>query len=185
MTPGGDTTQPAGERERAEVVAIEAGTDLEQLYQDSYHMLLRLAVLLTGDRGAAEDAVQDAFVGFWRRLDALDNPQAARGYLRTAVVNNSRSVLRRRRTANKHLRELRQPDPPGADHSLLADARDEELRTAVEQLPRRQREVVVLRYWSELSLAEVAQTLGVSVGTVKSSASRALDRLEKSLGDHR
>jgi RNA polymerase sigma-70 factor (sigma-E family) len=167
------------------VVAIEAGTDLEQLYQDSYHTLLRLAVLLTGDRGAAEDAVQDAFVGFWRRVEALDNPQAAKGYLRTAVVNNSRSVLRRRRTATKHLRELRQPDPPGADSALLADARDEELRLAVGRLPRRQREVVVLRYWSELSLAEVAETLGVSVGTVKSSASRALDTLEQSLGGTR
>jgi RNA polymerase sigma-70 factor (sigma-E family) len=167
------------------VVAIEAGTDLEHLYLSSYHMLLRLAVLLTGDRGAAEDAVQDAFVGFWRRVEALDNPDAAKGYLRTAVVNNSRSVLRRRRTAHRHLHELRLPDPPGADHAILAETRDDELRSAVASLPRRQREVVVLRYWSELSLAEVAETLGVSIGTVKSSASRALDRLEKSLGGTR
>ncbi len=167
------------------MVAIESGHDLEHLYQSSYHSLLRLAVLLTGDRGAAEDAVQDAFVGFWRRVDALDNPAAAKGYLRTAVVNNSRSVLRRRRTATRHLKDLHPGEHPGADQSILAEARDRELRVAVAQLPRRQREVVVLRYWSELSLAEVAETLGVSVGTVKSSASRALDRLHQSLGGSR
>lgn len=168
------------------MVAIETGNDLEQLYQTSYHSLLRLAVLLTGDRGAAEDAVQDAFIGFWRRVDALDHPAAAKGYLRTAVVNNSRSVLRRRRTVNRHLRALHQDVAhPSADQAILMEARDRELRAAVELLPRRQREVVVLRYWSELSLAEVAETLGVSIGTVKSSASRALDRLQQSLGDSR
>ena len=167
------------------MVAIDAGNDLEQLYQSSYHSLLRLAVLLTGDRGAAEDAVQDAFVGFWRKVDALDNPAAAKGYLRTAVVNNSRSVLRRRRTATRHLQDLDPGDHPAADQAILIDARDRELRLAVAELPRRQREVVVLRYWSELSLAEVAETLGVSVGTVKSSASRALDRLQQSLGGNR
>ncbi|MET3806422.1 RNA polymerase sigma-70 factor (sigma-E family) [Nakamurella sp. UYEF19] len=166
-------------------MTIDAGPVWQQLYQDSYHSLLRLAVLLTSDRLAAEDAVQDAFIGFWRRVEALDDPGAARGYLRTAVVNNSRSVLRRRRTAGKHLRDLHPPDPPGADHALMTDIRDQELRAAVEALPRRQREVVVLRYWSELSLAEVAQTLGVSIGTVKSTASRAMDRLEQALGDTR
>jgi RNA polymerase sigma-70 factor (sigma-E family) len=168
-----------------DVVAIGAGSEIEQLYESSYHQLLRLAVLLTGDRGAAEDAVQDAFVGFWRRIDALDNPEAVHAYLRSAVVNNSRSVLRRRRTATKHIRDLRPPDPPGADHAILTQVRDGELRSAVADLPRRQREVVVLRYWSGLSLIEVAETLGVSVGTVKSSASRALDSLQHKLGDVR
>ncbi len=167
------------------MVAIEAGDDLEALYQTSYHSLLRLAVLLTGDRGAAEDAVQDAFVGFWRRIDGLDDPAAARAYLRAAVVNNSRSVLRRRRTAARHMHELAPGTQPGADESIVMQVRDRELRLAVANLPRRQREVVVLRYWSELSLAEVAETLGVSVGTVKSSASRALDRLQLSLGGSR
>ena len=90
--------------------------------------------------------------------------------MRTAVVNNSRSVLRRRRTATRHLKDLDRGDHPGADQAILADARDRQLRSAVAELPRRQREVVVLRYWSELSLAEVAVAGGGQPGTERALA---------------
>jgi RNA polymerase sigma-70 factor (sigma-E family) len=157
--------------------------NLEALYAAQWLPMVRLAVLLVDDRGAAEDVVQDAFVGLYRRPP--HNADAAVGYLRTSVVNGARSLLRRRGVARKHLLELRSENAEGADHSILVAAEHAEVVAALRHLPRRQREVLVLRYWSHLSEAEIAQTLGVSTGTVKSTASRGLDALEAKLGELR
>ena len=167
-------------------VAVEPEWDdaLVDLYRAQRLPLLRLAVLLTDDRGTAEDVVQDAFLALQRRWHAVD-PAAAAGYLRTSVVNGVRTLYRRRGVARRHLHAVRSEEVPSADFAVLLTEDQREVVTALRTLPRRQREVLVLRYWSELSEAEIADALGVARGTVKSSASRGLAALQKQLGDRR
>jgi len=104
-------------------------------------------------------------------------------------VNGSRSALRRRQVARRRLTSIAYTESgrvaDSADQGLLIAAEHAELMHALQQLPRRQREVLTLRYWGRLSEKELAEAMGISVGTVKSTASRALDTLEKLMGDHR
>lgn len=154
--------------------------ELIELYAAQRLSLMRLAVLLVDDMGAAEDVVQDAFAAFLAKAPRLRDRNAAVGYLRTSVVNASRSALRRRRTARGYAPpHAAEPDGPEA----LAVLREEhrEVFVALDQLSHRQREVIVLRYWSDLSEADIAATLGISRGTVKSTASKAIAALEKIL----
>src|SRR3954462_4000580 len=174
----------AGAGEGQVAVGAEWDDALVALYRAQRLPLLRLAVLLTDDRAVAEDVVQDAFLALQRRWHAVD-PAAAAGYLRTSVVNGVRSLHRRRVVARRHLHAVAPEDVPPADLALLLTEDQREVVTALRTLPRRQREVLVLRYWSELSEAEIADALGIARGTVKSSASRALLSLQKSLGDRR
>jgi RNA polymerase sigma-70 factor (sigma-E family) len=153
---------------------------LVSLYRSQRLPLLRLAVLLTEDTGVAEDVVQDAFLALRRRWHAVD-PQAAAGYLRTSVVNGSRSVHRRRSVARKYAWLSEPGEEPPADLAVLLAEDHREVVEALRRLPQRQREVLVLRYWAELSEAEIAEALGVARGTVKSSASRGLSALEQQL----
>jgi RNA polymerase sigma-70 factor (sigma-E family) len=164
-------------------VGAEWDDALVDLYRAQRLPLLRLAVLLTDDRGTAEDVVQDAFLALQRRWHAVD-PAAAAGYLRTSVVNGVRTLYRRRSVARRHLHAVGQEDEPPADLALLLTEDQREVVEALRTLPRRQREVLVLRYWSELSEAEIADALGVARGTVKSSASRGLASLQKHLAGH-
>jgi RNA polymerase sigma-70 factor (sigma-E family) len=147
-----------------------------ELYQAHRLGMVRLAVLLVDDQGTAEDVVQDAFMALHRRWDGLQDVNAALGYLRTCVVNTARSVLRRRRTARLYVPPW-DPHQPSAEGAVLLAEEHAEVLAALRRLPRRQREVLVLRYWSDLSEAQIADTLGISVGTVKSSASRGLAAL--------
>jgi RNA polymerase sigma-70 factor (sigma-E family) len=142
--------------------------------------MVRLAAFLVGDLQTAEDVAQDAFAGLHKHWHRLRDPEAAVGYLRRAVVNGSRSLLRRRRTARAYVWPVA-GEEPGADSTVLAADEQQRLRHAVARLPRRQREVLVLRYWSDLTEAQIADTLGISAGTVKSTASRALQALETAL----
>lgn len=151
------------------------------LYHAHRLRMVRLAVLLVDDLATAEDVVQDAFTALYRRhgehISEVDN---ALGYLRTAVVNTSRSVLRRRRTA----RAWTPPAPadvPSAEAHVVLDEAHREVLAALGRLTPRRRQVLVLRYWADLSEAEIASTLGISRGAVKSNASRALDALERIL----
>ncbi|WP_327067827.1 RNA polymerase sigma factor [Kitasatospora sp. NBC_01302] len=152
---------------------------------DLYHAhrlgLVRLAVLLVDRQDVAEDVVQEAFAALFQkhgeRLDDLDN---ALGYLRTSVVNGARSVLRRRKTAREYVPPHEADAPSAEDHAVLNDEH-RRVVLALQELTERQREVLVLRYWSDLSEAQIAEALGLSRGAVKSTASRALDALEKQL----
>jgi RNA polymerase sigma-70 factor (sigma-E family) len=164
------------------VVETEWNGALVGLYRSHRLGLLRLAMLLTDDRATAEDVVQDAFLALQRRWAAVD-PAAAAGYLRTSVVNGARSLHRRHRVARRHLQRVVPEDAPAADLAVLLGDEHRQVIDALRTLPRRQREVLVLRYWSELSEAEIAAALGVARGTVKSSASRALAALQKQLGE--
>ena len=152
---------------------------LAELYQLHRLSLVRLAVLLVDDVASAEDVVQDAFAALHARWRHLRGEAAALRYLRVTVLNTARSALRRRRTARRWLAGQRAAEPVAGHESLTV-----EQRTMIEALARlapRQREVLVLRYWLDLSEAQIAETLGISRGSVKSTASRALDVLEKLL----
>ncbi|MFD8948357.1 RNA polymerase sigma factor [Streptomyces xanthophaeus] len=154
---------------------------VSELYHAHRLRMVRLAVLLVDDLATAEDVVQDAFTAMYRRhgehIGEVDN---ALGYLRTAVVNTSRSVLRRRRT----VRAWTPPPPadvPSAEQHVVLDEAHREVLAALGRLSPRRRQVLVLRYWADLSEAEIATTLGISRGAVKSNASRGLDALERIL----
>jgi RNA polymerase sigma-70 factor (sigma-E family) len=147
--------------------------------------MVRLAVLLVDDVPTAEDVVQDAFVALYRRGDALREPAAAVAYVRAAVVNQSRSVVRHRQVVRKHLRVAEPDHVDGADFHALLGAEHREVLAALRELPRRQQEVLVLRFWAGLSEVEIAQTLGISPGSVKSSASRGMAKLSNKLGGMR
>jgi RNA polymerase sigma-70 factor (sigma-E family) len=166
-----------------------APVDISALYCTHRLSLVRLAILLVDDLASAEDVVQDAFVGLHRNQDRIREPHAAVRYLRTSVVNGSRSALRRRRTVRTHLRLAEQVaeevTESAADAGMMLADEHREVFEAVQQLPGRQREVLLLRYWSDLSEADIADTLGISRGSVKSSASRGLDKLEAVLGGSR
>jgi RNA polymerase sigma-70 factor (sigma-E family) len=163
-------------------VAVAAEDRLTELYTAHYRSLVRLAAFLTGDRDNAEEVVQDAYVkvhGSWR---GLREPDKAEAYLRTTVVNLSRSRLRRRQVAAKHL-----PDPPAdvasAESTALRGVQRDAVLQALQRLPRRQREAVVLRYYGDLSEAQTAAAMGCSVGAVKSHTSRAMTALRPLLED--
>jgi RNA polymerase sigma-70 factor (sigma-E family) len=155
--------------------------DVPTLYQMHWRYLVRLAVLLVDDVASAEDVVQDAFVALHRRADGLRDPDAALAYLRTSVLNLSRSVIRRRQVARKHLTVGEPEAGPGADHDVLLHDEHRAVLAAVRALPPRQSEVLVLRYWAGLSEREIAETLGISSGSVKSSASRGMATLHRML----
>jgi RNA polymerase sigma-70 factor (sigma-E family) len=165
--------------------AHPAMPDVAALYAEHRLALVRLAVLLVDDVASAEDVVHDAFLALHRNVARVRDPQAAVAYLRTSVVNGSRSLLRRRGTVRKHLKVAEPDHAAGADDDVLLAAEHAEMLAAVRELPRRMQEVLALRYWSGLSEAEIAAAMGISRGAVKSAASRALDRLEKTMGAHR
>lgn len=153
----------------------DADAAVADLYRAHWTELVRLAVLLTGETGAGEDVVQDAFVALHRRWSRITDHDRAAGYLRRSVVNGCRSVLRHRAVADRQLvqarRSLESPEP--AEAAVLREARRDAVLSALATLPRRQREVLVLRYYSDLSEREIAAALGVSRGSVKAHASRA------------
>ncbi|MET7288838.1 SigE family RNA polymerase sigma factor [Streptomyces sp. NPDC005573] len=159
----------------------EDSPTLADLYRTRRLDMVRLAAFLVDDLHTAEDVVQDAFAAVCRRHgERLDDLQNAHAYLHTAVVNAARSVLRRRRTARAYTPPHQGPGAP-VDELLLLAEEHREVFDALALLTVRQREVLVLRYWSDLSEAQIAEALGVSRGTVKSTASRALAILEKLL----
>ena len=164
----------------AREASLDADTALEQLYAAHWRRLVRLAVLLLRDQGAAEEVVQDAFVRVSRAT--LRDPDKTLAYLRQAVVNGARSKLRRRLVARRHVAEP-PPDVPSAEHSALAADTRRTVVTALRGLPMRQREVLVLRYYGELSESAIAAALGVTNGAVKTHASRGLAALSRVLED--
>jgi RNA polymerase sigma-70 factor (sigma-E family) len=151
-----------------------------ELYSMHYRSLVRLAALLLRDTPTAEEVVQDAFVamhGGWQRLR---DTEKALAYLRQTVVNRSRSVLRHRMVVEKNLQSA-PPDMPSAEHGAFALLERSEVVAALRDLPDRQREAIVLRYYGDLSEAEIAATMGISCGAVKSHTSRGMAALRAAL----
>jgi RNA polymerase sigma-70 factor (sigma-E family) len=164
----------------------EAGTDHEAdrvvsaLYAERYRSLVRLAALLVDDMATAEEVVQDSFIAIhanWRRLQDIDK---AAGYLRQCVVNRSHSVLRHRGVVNRNVLQP-PPDVPSAEDEAMRLLSRSAVITALQGLSPRQREALVLRYYAGLSEAQIASTMGITKGAVKSNVSRAMSALRARL----
>ena len=163
----------------------DADAAVEELYAAHYRRLVRLAALLVRDVETAEEVVQDSFVAMHAKWRSLKDPDKGLAYLRQTVVNRSRSVLRRRGVQNRHT-ATRQPvvlHQHGADEDVLVAERRDRVLDAMRELPDRQREVLALRYYLDLSEAQIADTLGISRGAVKSHASRGVSALRPLLKD--
>jgi RNA polymerase sigma-70 factor (sigma-E family) len=162
------------------VVGWDADEAVTQLYTVHYRSLVRLAALLLRDVQAAEEVVQDAFVAMHGRWRRLRDPDRALAYLRQAVVNRSRSALRHRKVEVRHA-PAPMPDAASAEHGAMDALEHQEVVAALRHLPTRQREVLVLRYYLDLSEAQIADTIGISRGAVKSHASRGMSALRTTL----
>jgi RNA polymerase sigma-70 factor (sigma-E family) len=150
--------------------------EVQQLFRQHYLGLVRLAMRLVDDQETAEDLVQDVFAALPRDFPSAS--EAPLGYLRSAVINRSRSALRRRKVArafwSNHVIEETAEQP---EQSTMQHAEREQMLKAIKQLPRRQREVVVLRYYADLPVGEIAEVLKASPGSVSSALNRALTAL--------
>ncbi len=151
-----------------------------ELYSLHYQRLVRLAALLVRDVPTAEDVVQDSFVAMHDGWQRLRDAESALAYLRQAVLNRSRSVLRHRAVVAKHP-EKPSPDMPSAEHGALVQLERSAVAATLRKLPGRQREAIVLRYYADFSEAEVAAAMGISRGAVKSHTARAMAALRADL----
>jgi len=150
------------------------------LYQAHATGLVRLAMLmLGGDQPAAEDVVQDAFLGLYRRWDKLSDPDRALTYARSSVLNGCRDVLRRR--SRRIPAALLEPNAAPAEASVLLAEEHREVLAALRRLPDRQREAVILRHCLGMREDEAAAAMNISRGTVKSASHRGLAALAKIL----
>src|SRR5262245_16909232 len=160
------------------------------LYAEHALGLVRLAVVMTDDRAAAEDIVQDAFLGLYRRWEKLPDTTVPLAYVRVSVLNGCRTMMRRRSRLRFWSGAGADDDPDevapaagfgapagfaeSAEASVLLSEEQRAVAAALRKLPHRQREAVVLRYYLDLSEEETAQVMGVARGTVKSATHRAL-----------
>jgi RNA polymerase sigma-70 factor (sigma-E family) len=163
-----------------EAAQVDADTAITELFSAYYRPLVRLAVLLVHDIATAEEVVQDSFVALHAGLHRLRDNEKALAYLRAAVVNRSRSVLRHRVVVDRNAPKPA-PDMPSAEHGALALIERSSVMSALRSLPVRQREVVVLRFYADLSEAQIASVMGITRGAVKSHTSRAMAALRSVL----
>lgn len=148
------------------------------LYQSHYAELVRIAALLVGDVRAAEDLVQDSFIAMHRAWWRLHDSRRAVPYLRRSVMNRARSVLRHRMAVDRHHLGPA-PNLPSAREGTLAMLERSSVLGALDAMPVLQRQVIVLRYYADLSETQTANALGIATGSVKSYATRALDSLRR------
>jgi RNA polymerase sigma-70 factor (sigma-E family) len=151
-----------------------------ELYSMHYPALVRLAAMLVRDTPTAEEVVQDAFIAMHDGWERLRDAEKALAYMRQAVVNRSRSVLRHRMVVEKN-QQKPAPDMPSAEHGALALLERSAVIAALRDLPERQREAIVLRYYADLSEAEIASAMKISRGAVKSHTSRGMAALRAAL----
>ena len=158
----------------------DADRAVTDLYTTHYRALVRLATLLLRDIQTAEEVVQDSFIAMhdgWRRLR---DREKALSYLRQSVVNRSRSVLRHRTVIDKNAPKP-PPDMPSAEQGALNSLERYAVVAALRTLPVRQREALVLRYYGDLSEAQIASAMGISRGAVKSHTARGMSSLRAAL----
>jgi RNA polymerase sigma-70 factor (sigma-E family) len=171
----------ATDRPASVAVPLPAAEAVTALYRAHALGLIRLAVVMLGDRPAAEDVVQEAFCGLYRRWHTLSDTGKALSYVRSSVMNGCRSVLRRRDRQQAQLAT----DPLGesAESAVLVSEEHQQVLSAIRRLPDRQREALVLRFYLDLDEGEIASSMRISRGTVKSTTSRALAALGRILGE--
>jgi RNA polymerase sigma-70 factor (sigma-E family) len=156
-----------------------AASQVTALYAAHATGLVRLAMLMLADQSSAEDVVQDAFFGLYRRWDSLTDPGRALSYVRSSVLNGCRDLLRKQsRRVPALLAEL---DAESAEAVVLLGEEHREVLRALRRLPDRQREAVILRHCLGLPEDEVAQAMNITKGTVKSATHRGLAALARLL----
>lgn len=192
VTVAGESADAAGDADRADGAADSSGSPdasasapapadaVAALFSASYLDLVRLAAVVLRDRVWAEDVVQEAFAKVQTRWPRIRDGERALAYLRVTVLNGARTELRRRRVRAAH------PDPqsdevtvPAAEAAALDRLGRSDLLAAIAVLPRRQRNIVLLRFVQDLSIAETAATLRISADAVKGSQRRAVENLQK------
>ncbi|MEU0403785.1 SigE family RNA polymerase sigma factor [Streptomyces sp. NPDC006197] len=169
---------------RSTETAPAAGTTVDHLtetYRAHYRSLLGLAALLLDDTASCEDVVQEAFIRVHSARKRVREPEKTLAYLRQTVVNLSRSALRRRILGLKLLSKP-MPDMASAEEGAYEQLEREDLIRAMRGLQRRQREVLALRYFSDMTEVQVAETLGISLGSVKAYGSRGIAALRVAMG---
>ncbi|GGN06626.1 SigE family RNA polymerase sigma factor [Streptomyces fuscichromogenes] len=177
--PAARPTRIPGQRDGSEETATAAGTTVDHLtetYRAHYRSLLGLAALLLDDTASCEDVVQEAFIRVHSARKRVRDPEKTLAYLRQTVVNLSRSALRRRILGLKLLSKP-MPDAASAEEGAYDQLERRDLIKAMKGLQRRQREVLVLRYFADMTEAQVAETLGISLGSVKAYGSRGIAAL--------
>lgn len=157
---------------------------VSRVFEEEATNLVRLARFFVDDRTAAEDLVQEAFIRLARSLHRINDSAKVKPYLRSIVLNLARDHNRRGLMSLRH-RPPAEPDPPSLDETMAIQDDRRRVIAALRELAPGQRKVLVLRYYMELSVAETAETLGVSVNTVKTQQQRGLAALEKRLGGER
>ena len=184
------TDLPEPRESSAPVRGWDADSALTQLYAVHWQSLVRLSWLLVRDQRVAEETVQDAFVSMHARWSQLRDQESALAYLRRCVVNGSRSVLRHRTVENRFLKAETSArtahgttSEPSAETRALEHAAGDRMILALGRLPRRQREVLTLRYYLDLSEAQIADAMGISRGSVKAHAHRGLAGLRSDVED--
>ena len=167
-------------------VRSEVGPEstLAALHRDQYRSLVKLASLLIDDRATCEEVVQDAFVAVFRSGARVRDTHRLPAYLRSAVLNGARSHLRKRDVRTR-LRVVRTDDAASAEASAIVDDDRHAMLVALRSLPDRQRDVLVLRFYLDLSESEIAETLGIGTGTVKTHTRRGLATLAQQLESRR
>ena len=163
----------------------DATHNVTALYDAHAVSLIRIALVMLGDRAAAEDVVQDAFFGLYRRWPKLTDPVKALAYVRSAVFNGCRDTLRwqARRDRRDRATASSWQDAGSAEAVALIREDHRQILAAVRRLPDRQCEALVCRYYLEMSEEETARAMGISRGTVKSTTSRAVAALGRILGE--
>lgn len=165
--------------------SCESSAAITALYRQHALGLIRLAYITLGNRAAAEDIVQDAFCGLYRRWAHLSDHDKAMSYVRSSVLNGCRSVLRKNRpelTPEPSSRAERSSQSPG-DTAVIDEDERVTMMAALRKLPHRQREVMVLRFYLDLTDQEIAAEMGIGASTVRSAAHRALAALGAMLGE--
>jgi RNA polymerase sigma-70 factor (sigma-E family) len=178
----GEADGPGGRAGVARDNRGDAAVAVTDLFRDHHLELVRLALVMVGDLATAEDVVQDAFERLHRGWHGLRQPSSGLAYVRSSVLNGCRSAHRRAAVARKHAPRLAEPSPDGPDAASAADDRGE-LAGALRRLPRRQREVLVLRYYLDLDVAEIAVTLRIAPSSVRAANARGLASLARVLGE--
>jgi RNA polymerase sigma-70 factor (sigma-E family) len=179
--PAGSAGERGGYYDVAAAGSSAAAAAVTALYQQHGVGLIRLAIIMLGDRGAAEDVVQDAFFGLYRSWPRLGDPANALVYTRSAVLNRCRNALRDQARRGQRERAGGPWTAQSAESAVLLSEDSRRMLAAIRKLPDRQREAIVLRFYLDMSEEEAASAMGVSRGTVKSTTSRAVAALGRML----
>jgi RNA polymerase sigma-70 factor (sigma-E family) len=178
----GTGTSSAG-RQAGELVGADGAETVRDLFRDHHLELVRLAAMMVGDVASAEDVVQDAFERLHRHWPRIREPSSGLAYARSCVLNGCRSAHRRAAVARKYAPWLAHAPEASAPDAASAIDDSDEIIAALRVLTLRQREVIVLRYYADLDVAEIATTLLVSPGAVRATINRALATLARALGE--